>query len=379
MRTGDGKLSWPKLTGQAVVLIALIGGLVGFAGANKNVTLMVNGEQRAVQTFGGTVQDVLSQASVNVGASDQVTPALDTAVANGTEIKVSTPKEVSVTLDGAQTTVQTTVDHVGDLVSELGVSGNVQLSASQETALNDKLQQLSISTEKRVEVIADGSNVTQTTTASTVDELLSGAGVQVGPQDVTSLPGGAPVVPNMVVKVSRMSTGEVSTVTEDVPFKTEQTVDPEAFKDEKKVTRKGTPGKLEKSFAVVSMDGREVSRKLTGEKTLSEPVSEQVTVGGKDRPKPEAPKPAEAAGSAGGAAAGLNWAALAQCESTGNPRAVNPAGYYGLYQFSLSTWASVGGTGNPIDASPAEQLNRAQILYNKAGAGQWGCGANLFR
>jgi hypothetical protein len=28
----------------------------------------------------------------------------------------------------------------------------------------------------------------------------------------------------------------------------------------------------------------------------------------------------------------LNWRALARCESGGNPRAVNPAGYYGLYQ-----------------------------------------------
>jgi soluble lytic murein transglycosylase-like protein len=69
---------------------------------------------------------------------------------------------------------------------------------------------------------------------------------------------------------------------------------------------------------------------------------------------------------------------LAKCESGGNPRAVNSAGYYGLYQFSLSTWHSVGGSGNPIDASPAEQLMRAKILYQKGGAGQWGCGRHLF-
>ena len=74
---------------------------------------------------------------------------------------------------------------------------------------------------------------------------------------------------------------------------------------------------------------------------------------------------------------GLNWAALAKCESGGNPRAVNPAGYYGLYQFSLSTWHSVGGAGNPIDASPAEQTARAQALYARGGASQWGCGRHL--
>ncbi|MDH5278451.1 MAG: transglycosylase family protein, partial [Actinomycetota bacterium] len=75
----------------------------------------------------------------------------------------------------------------------------------------------------------------------------------------------------------------------------------------------------------------------------------------------------------------LNWYALAQCESGGNPRAVNPAGYYGLYQFSLGTWAGVGGSGNPIDASPAEQLYRAQLLYASRGAQPWPvCGPLLF-
>jgi resuscitation-promoting factor RpfB len=49
-----------------------------------------------------------------------------------------------------------------------------------------------------------------------------------------------------------------------------------------------------------------------------------------------------------------------------------------LYQFSLSTWRSVGGTGNPIDASADEQTYRAKLLYQKAGSGQWGCGAKLY-
>ena len=31
-----------------------------------------------------------------------------------------------------------------------------------------------------------------------------------------------------------------------------------------------------------------------------------------------------------------------------------------------------------IDASPDEQLYRAQLLYQRSGAGQWGCGEHLF-
>jgi hypothetical protein len=65
-------------------------------------------------------------------------------------------------------------------------------------------------------------------------------------------------------------------------------------------------------------------------------------------------------------------AAIAQCESGGNPRAISASGTYrGKYQFSFATWATVGGTGDPAQASETEQDRRAAILYRRAGAGQW--------
>ncbi len=79
------------------------------------------------------------------------------------------------------------------------------------------------------------------------------------------------------------------------------------------------------------------------------------------------------------AADGLNWPALAQCESGGNPRLVPTAPYHGLYQFTLSTWQSVGGSGDPIDASPNEQTYRAQLLYRRSGDSPWPvCGHYLY-
>lgn len=72
------------------------------------------------------------------------------------------------------------------------------------------------------------------------------------------------------------------------------------------------------------------------------------------------------------------WRKVAQCESGGNPRAVNPAGYYGLFQFDKQTWRSVGGSGNPADASASEQYMRAKRLYAKRGAAPWpNCGRYL--
>lgn len=62
---------------------------------------------------------------------------------------------------------------------------------------------------------------------------------------------------------------------------------------------------------------------------------------------------------------------IAACESGGDPAAVNAAGYYGKYQFDTQTWASVGGSGNPAEASEAEQDYRAAILYSRAGSSPW--------
>jgi hypothetical protein len=64
--------------------------------------------------------------------------------------------------------------------------------------------------------------------------------------------------------------------------------------------------------------------------------------------------------------------AIAQCESHGNPRAVSANGTYrGKYQFSTSTWAAVGGKGDPAAAPEAEQDLRAALLYARSGPGQW--------
>lgn len=82
-------------------------------------------------------------------------------------------------------------------------------------------------------------------------------------------------------------------------------------------------------------------------------------------------QPTQQAAPAGNSSMDAHLRVIAQRESGGNPSAVNPSGYYGLFQFSPSTWASVGGTGNPANASVEEQWKRARILYQTAGASQW--------
>jgi hypothetical protein len=72
----------------------------------------------------------------------------------------------------------------------------------------------------------------------------------------------------------------------------------------------------------------------------------------------------------GDAAATL--ARIAQCESGGNPAAVSPDGRYrGKYQFDVSTWEHMGGSGDPAAAPEAEQDARAGQLLARRGTAPW--------
>jgi len=65
-------------------------------------------------------------------------------------------------------------------------------------------------------------------------------------------------------------------------------------------------------------------------------------------------------------------AAIAACESGGDPGAIGGGGLYrGKYQFDVQTWASVGGSGDPAAAPEGEQDMRAAMLYARAGATPW--------
>jgi hypothetical protein len=68
------------------------------------------------------------------------------------------------------------------------------------------------------------------------------------------------------------------------------------------------------------------------------------------------PPPQPPAGTASpGVAAGGELSSIKACESGGNYSTNTGNGFYGAYQFDLSTWHAAGGTGNPAAASPAEQ------------------------
>lgn len=72
------------------------------------------------------------------------------------------------------------------------------------------------------------------------------------------------------------------------------------------------------------------------------------------------------------------WRRLRWCESRGRYGIASGNGFFGAYQFDLTTWRGVGGSGLPSDASPSEQDARALALWRLRGSQPWPvCGQYL--
>ncbi|WP_312874735.1 transglycosylase family protein [Actinomadura litoris] len=217
---------------------------------------------------------------------------------------------------------------------------------------------------RKVVIVVDKKKTETMTTGTTVQQVLDQAKIRLGPHDLVAPPRDRPAGARIkVVRLLSAPVTKVVAVTAPTIRKKSSSVPPFSEKE----LRKGRPGLRIVRTAYVRRKGKKV-KTVISEKVKRKPVARILAVG---------PQSA-----AGGSASRLNWHGLANCESHNNPKAVNPAGYYGLYQFSMQSWASVGGSGRPSDASPGEQTYRAQLLYNKVNGrwqGQWpNCGRFLF-
>ncbi len=77
---------------------------------------------------------------------------------------------------------------------------------------------------------------------------------------------------------------------------------------------------------------------------------------------------------------GVNWSAIAACESGGNWGANTGNGFYGGLQFTQGTWDAYGGgqyASSANQATPAQQMAVANRVLAGQGIGAWPvCGAN---
>ena len=361
----------------------------GIATSYRHVTVEVDGVTHDVSGFFTTAGDALSTAGVSVGAHDLVAPASDQSVSNGDTVVVRTATEYTVTVDGTATTAWSTASTVSGVLNALPAQASSMAADRSYTRAEMPLGEAG----QTIHVVADG---TTTDVVASADEgttaILDKAGVSAGPIDRVILENSGG---EATLRVSRVARGSVSTTTE-IPFETEEREDPEAEEGTETVVQEGVAGSEVTEAYQETIDGN-VTVSAVLSTTRTEPTTRIVSKGTKEKKAEEAKTSTDSSSSSSSSSAGSSsssssgsagsaaisgddaaiWAAIAQCESGGNPSINTGNGYYGMYQFSLPTWRSVGGSGLPSDASAEEQTMRARMLQQRAGWGQWGCAYQL--
>lgn len=342
---------------------------------DKRITLTVDGKDRTVHTFGPSVADVLKSAEISVGEHDKVEPAPATKVSRGDGVEVRTGRKFTLELDGKAKSHWVTAFTVDEALKEIGKHKEpMALSVKRTAAVPKSGLEVTARSARKLVIQQDTEKKKVSSTEPTVGEVLKENGIELGKYDTVKPKAGTEPENGMVIKVMQVI-GKPKTKEVPIEADIEERKNDELPKGEKKVVRKPKDGKKKVTVAKVMKDGKKTDHVLK-EKVLKKPVKGITEVGTKEE------APAEDDSGSGGPADSLNWAGLAQCESGGNPKAVNSAGgYYGLYQFSEQTWASAGGSGLPSDASSSEQTMRAKKLYNMVDGNwqsQWPeCGKHL--
>lgn len=370
----------PALPVAAAVLTAAVVGGIAYEATGKTATLVVDGQSRSVDFRGDTSADVLEAAGLEAGERDSLVPAADSAVEDGGEVALRRARELELVVDGTPKTVWVTAASVDEALDQVGLGERgLALSASRSRGIPLDGMSLAVSTPKTFSVAVDGRALSRTTTVGTVGDALAQAGVTVDGDDRLSHARSAALVDGLAVSVVRVDKDHVNREIA-VANATERREDASLVEGQTRVVAAGSNGTVRRTFERTFLDGKLASSVEIAKQTVAAPVTRVVVVGTKPAPAPAPANGGSSGGSSsGGGAPSGGFAALADCESGGNPRATNPSGKYrGLYQFSRETWAGVGGKGDPAAASPAEQTKRAQMLLARSGAGQWPeCGRYL--
>ena len=400
-----------QIAAQAVVITGLVGGTGAVVTMNKPVTLEVNGQAEEIRTFGGTVGDILDSHEIDVDKRDQVKPGVGTKVDRDMTITVNTAKKVALSVDGKETNEWTNANTVGQALADLGVDAKgADLNAKASQRLKEEGNDIDVTTSKDLTVVADGKDHKVSAAVGTAKEALKDTGVKLDKDDFLSVPMSAEVSDGQVLTVNRVKN---DTVKDKQPIKAEvETKKSDSlYEGETKVETEGKDGEKQVTYKVKTINGEEVKKEKKDEKVLSEPKTKVVIQGTKKKEEPADTGGSDSGdsgdsgsgdsgdsggdsstGSGGGSGSGggdmstaeikamlggpgSKWYQIAECESNFNPRAVNQSNnaHFGLFQFKLQTWQNMGGSGNPIDASPQEQFDRAKKLQAEAGWSQWAC------
>jgi uncharacterized protein YabE (DUF348 family) len=352
------------------VLAGVVAGSAAFATAASGtpVTLRVDGQDQQIKTTASDVAGTLKGAGFTLSSHDIVAPGADSKVHADETIVYNRGRLLHLNVDGKSVNIWTTASTVAEALGQLGYPASDFVSVSRSTRLPIGEVNLALRSPKKVTVVDHGKKRVVTTTDATVGQLLKDLKVKLGKTDQV-VPGSTHGIRKGETITVRAVVRRVDTFTQAIPYSVNRINDGTMYAGDVQVITAGVQGSASVTANDTYYDGQLVARNVITSRTLAQPKTESEKVGTKPRPQPAV------------STTGLDWDAVAACESGGNWHINTGNGFYGGLQFDQGTWASNGGLAYAPRADLAsreQQIAVANRLYAARGSSPWPvCGANL--
>lgn len=196
----------------------------------KTVNISIDGNQETFVTYKQNVKDVLQEQGYSINEKDKVQPSLEAKISKDQTIAVKKAVLVNIVIAGTGREILTAEDTIGDMLDQEA-------------------------------------------------EILEAEGVQYRAEDIVTPSRETVISEDMNIQLVNVLEEEVTDL-EAIPYETEQSVDYGQLDTYREVTKLGVSGEKEVTYKVLKHDDQIVAKVKVGEKPITAPENESVTVGG---------------------------------------------------------------------------------------------------
>ena len=264
-----------------VVLLTALG-ILFFEGSKNTVAITLNGKPEVVKTHADTIKELLDELDVPHRSQDYLSLKANSKVKDHMKVVWKQANKVHIVKDNEKKTVWTTAGTVAELLKEqkIVLKEQDQISPKPQTAIKNKMN-IDLNIAFYLTFVDRGKEQKVWATSATVADFLTQQGIKLNELDRVEPSLTDTISENGVVNVIRVE--KVTDVVEEpVQFAVVTKKDESLEKGKEEIVAPGKLGRVSKQYEVVLENGKEVSRKLINEQSITEKQDKVVAVGTKE-------------------------------------------------------------------------------------------------
>ncbi len=262
-----------------VLAIAIV--ILFYHGTKQTVTVIIDGQEKVVQTHATTVDEILQDLEITVKAKDYIYPSKSSLVRDDLQVVWKPAHQVKLLQDSKTTKVWTTATTVGELLEEQDIKVTVhdQVIPAKDYEIKENIE-VAFDKAFQLTLVVGGNKKQVWSTSTTVADFLTQQGVKLNELDRVEPELTEKVEAKNIVNVTRVE--KVTDVVESpVEYKIVKKEDSSLSQGKEEILVEGKKGRVSTQYEVIKENGKEVKRNVISEKMITEKRNQVVAVGTK--------------------------------------------------------------------------------------------------